>query len=151
MADTRTPRSESVREMIARKGSWKQPESLPLPTKEPGMAYRWIRLATTGEADPRNVAAKLHEGWEPEGVENQPQLRLHESQDLRFRGNIEIGGLILCKMPQEFVDTRAEFFGNQTKAQMEGVDNNFMSESDPRMPTLASNKNSRVTFGNGSI
>lgn len=151
MTDTRTSRSTEVREMMQRKGGWKQPETLPIPEKEPGMAYRWIRLSTLGEADPRNVAGKLHEGWEPEGVENQPALRIHESQDLRFRGNIEIGGLILCKMPQEFVDQRAAYYGNQTKAQMDAVDNNFMNESDPRMPTLFSDKKSKVTFGNGSI
>ena len=37
----------------------------------------------------------------------------------------------------------------QNQAQMDSVDNNFLRESDPRMP-LFSDKKSKVTFGSGS-
>jgi hypothetical protein len=42
-----------------------------------------------------------------------------------------------------------EYYENQNKAQMESVDNNFLRDSDPRMP-LFSEKKSKVTFGSGS-
>lgn len=149
MAIDRTTRDAATRDLDTRKTSWAPPELLPEPQKEPGWAYRWIRTSTLGAADPMNVSSKQREGWEPVSVEEQPRLRIHESQDLRFRGNIEIGGLILCKMPEEFVKQRNEYYGSATKAQTDSVDNNFMRENDPRMPLFAEKK-SKTTFGSGS-
>jgi hypothetical protein len=45
--------------------AWKPPELLPEPDKVPGYSYRWIRVSTLNTADPRNLSAKLREGWEP--------------------------------------------------------------------------------------
>jgi hypothetical protein len=44
---------------------------------------------------------------------------------------------------------RADYYARQNKAQMESVDNNFLRESDPRMP-LFSEKKTKVSFGSGS-
>jgi hypothetical protein len=44
---------------------------------------------------------------------------------------------------------RAAYYAKQNQAQMDSVDNNFLRESDPRMP-LFSDKKSKVTFGSGS-
>ena len=145
---TRETRTADTREATERKASWAPAELLPEPKKEAGWAYRWIRTSTLGAADPMNVSAKQREGWEPVGIEEQPHLRLHESQDLRYKGNIEVGGLILCKMPEEFVDQRSAYYNTQTKAQMDAVDNNFMKENDQRMP-LFSEKKTKVSFGQG--
>lgn len=141
--------SRETRETAQRQTSWAPPELLPEPDKIPGWAYRWIRTSTLGAADPMNVSAKSREGWEPVGIEEQPKLRMHESQDMRFRGNIEVGGLILCKMPEEFVEQRRQYYAGHTQAQMEAVDNNYLRENDPRMP-LFSEKKTKVTFGSGS-
>jgi hypothetical protein len=68
-------------------------------------------------------------------------------------GNVELGGLLLCKMPEELVDSRNSFYRKQNAAQMESVDNNFMRQSDPRMPLFSEKKTSTtrgVGFGNGS-
>lgn len=143
---TRDTREVDTREATGRQAAWAVPTGLPEPVKEPGWAYRWIRTSTLGASDPMNVSAKQREGWEPVSVEEQPRLALHASQDLRFRGNIEIGGLLLCKMPEEFVAQRSAHYGNVTQSQMEAVDNNYMRENDPRMP-LFSEKKSKVTFG----
>ena len=145
---TRETRTADTREATERKASWAPAELLPEPQKETGWAYRWIRTSTLGAADPMNVSAKQREGWEPVGIEEQPHLRLHESQDLRYKGNIEVGGLILCKMPEEFVEQRSAYYNTQTKAQMDAVDNNFMKENDQRMP-LFSEKKTKVSFGQG--
>ena len=146
MTDTRTTREATTRVMNERKANWAPPELLPEPDKEPGWAYRWIRTSTLGAADPMNVSAKNREGWEPVSVEDQPKLKIHESQDMRFRGNIEVGGLMLCKMPEEFVNQRSDYYQNVTKQQMDSVDNNYMRDNDPRMP-LFSEKKTKVTFG----
>jgi hypothetical protein len=63
MAETRTPREVSNRQQSTRVEAWKPPELLPEPDKQPGYAYRWIRVATLNNADPRNLSAKLREGW----------------------------------------------------------------------------------------
>jgi hypothetical protein len=125
------------------------PELLPEPDKQPGYAYRWIRVSTLNAADPRNISSKLREGWEPVGLEEQPKYRLLASGDGKFKDNIEIGGLLLCKTPIEFVEQRSEYYDKQTQAQTEAVDNNLMRQSDPRMPLFKENKSSS-SFGKGS-
>jgi hypothetical protein len=63
-------------------------------------------------------------------------------------GNIEIGGLMLCKMSAEQAKARDEYYAAQANAQMESVDNHFMRNNDPRMP-LFKDKTSSVTRGSG--
>ena len=148
MAESRTPRDVDTRESKARPKQWQQPESLPEPDKMPGYAYRWIRISTLNNADPRNLSGKLREGWEPVPVEEQPKFRLLVDPASRFRDNIEIGGLLLCKTPLEFVEQRTAHFNKQAAGQMESVDNNLMRQSDPRMPLFRENKSS-TSFGKG--
>jgi len=129
--------------------SWQNPDSLPMPNERPGWKHRYIRISMMGTADPSNISSKLREGYEPCKAEEYPELMLHATTEGRFKGNIEIGGLLLCRIPEEFLKQRAAFYNNQNKAQMESVDNTFMKDSDPRMPLFAE-KRSKVTFGSGS-
>ncbi len=62
-------------------------------------------------------------------------------------GNIEIGGLLLCKAPEGKVKQREEYFQNMAESQMESVDNNFLKQNDPRMPVLQPERSTRTTFG----
>jgi len=149
MAENRTPRDIETRESKARPKQWQQPESLPEPDKLPGYAYRWIRVSTLNTADPRNLSGKLREGWEPVPVEEQPRFRLLVDPSSRFRDNIEIGGLLLCKTPDDFVAQRNAHFNKQAAGQMESVDNNLMRQSDPRMPLFKERKSS-TSFGKGT-
>jgi hypothetical protein len=137
--------SES-REKTMRLKAWAPAELLPEPDKIPGWSYRWIRVATLNQADPRNLSAKLREGWEPVTIEEQPDMQLLSDPNSRYRNNIEIGGLLLCKTPTEFVEQRSAHFAEQTHAQTEAVDNNLMRQSDPRMPMFKERKSS-TSFG----
>jgi hypothetical protein len=67
----------------------------------------------------------------------------------RFKDNIVIGGLMLCKAPSEMVEDRAEHYQDQTESQMRSVDHSFMRENDPRMP-LFNERKTKVTFGKGN-
>lgn len=134
MAENRTPREIATRQQEMRPTAWKPPELLPEPDKVPGWAYRWIRVATLNNADPRNLSAKLREGWEAEKIENQPKFQLLIDPTSRYKDNIEIGGLLLCKTPQEFVDQRNAYYQKVTNDQTESVDNNLMRQSNPKMP-----------------
>jgi hypothetical protein len=74
---------------------------------------------------------------------------LHAATEGRFKGNIEVGGLLLCRIPTEFMVQRTQHFDNQNKAQMESVDNTFLRDNDPRMQKF-SERSTKVTFGPGS-
>lgn len=149
MAENRTPRTLETRELSTRPTSWKQPELLPEPDKQPGFAYRWIRVSNLNTPDPRNLSAKLREGWEPVKLEEQPAMQLLADPASRYKDNIEIGGLLLCKTPIEFVDQRNHYYMQQSEAQTKAVDNNLMRQSDARMPIFKESK-SVTSFGKGS-
>jgi hypothetical protein len=149
MAENRKPREIETRQQSLRPEAWKPPELLPEPDKQAGFAYRWIRVSTLNNADPRNLSAKLREGWEPVRAEEQPKFQLLIDPNSRFKDNIEIGGLLLCKTPDEFVRQRNEYYKVQGDQQMEAVDNTLMRQSDPRMP-LFNERKMTSSFGKGS-
>ena len=149
MAENRLQREITNRTTQERPKQWQQAELLPEPDKTPGYAYRWIRVSTLNNADPRNLSAKLREGWEVVNVEEQPKFQLLVDPNSRFKDSIEIGGLLLCKTPSEFVDQRTKHFSGLTRAQEEAVDNNLMRQSDARMPIFNERKSS-TSFGKGT-
>ena len=149
MADSRLQREITNRTSQERPKQWQQAELLPEPDKTPGFAYRWIRVSTLDKADPRNLSAKLREGWEVVSVEEQPKFKLLVDPNSRFKDSIEIGGLLLCKTPSEFVSQRTKHFNDMTRAQEEAVDNNLMRQSDARMPIFNERKSS-TSFGKGT-
>jgi hypothetical protein len=148
MAENRLARELDSREVTERPKQWMRPETLPQPDKQPGYAYRWVRVSTLNQADARNISSKFREGWEPVRIEEQPKFKLLVDPNSRFKDNIEVAGLLLCKMPSEFVEQRGAYFSKQTRDQMESVDSNFMRENDPRMP-LFREKRSTASFGKG--
>ena len=149
MATNKLARELDTRELVERPKQWQQPELLPEPDKQPGYAYRWIRVSTLNQADPRNLSAKLREGWEPVRVEEQPKFQLLVDPNSRYKDNIEIGGLLLCKTPLEFVAQRNKHYSDQADAQMNAVENTLMRQSDPRMPLFNEGKTTS-SFGKGS-
>lgn len=149
MAENRLTRDLETRATQQRPKQWAPAELLPEPDKQAGFSYRWIRVATLGKADPRNLSSKLREGWEPVKLEEQPKFQLLVDPNSRFKDNIEIDGLLLCKTPTEFVEQRNAHYAKQTQAQTESVDNNLMRQSDARMPIFKESKSS-TSFGKGS-
>lgn len=150
MAENRTTRELDLRDNNQRVKSWTPPTLLPEPAPQDGYKFRWIRLSTLNQSDPTNLSAKLREGWEPVRASDHPELMLHGTDiNEKFKDNVVIGGLILCKTPTELVEQRNAHFQKITESQTESVDNNFMRESDPRMPLYRERKSS-VSFGKGS-
>ena len=148
MATNKLARELDTRATSERPTQWAPAELLPEPDKQAGYAYRWIRVSTLGQADPRNLSAKLRENWEPVRAEEQPNLQLLVDPNSRFKDNIEIQGLLLCKTPEEFVAQRNSHYQKQAENQMEAVDSSLMRQSDPRMPLFKESK-STTTFGKG--
>lgn len=147
---TRQPRTLVTREKQQRTG-WAPPSILPEPAPQDGYVFRWVRVSTGGQVDANNLSSRLREGFELVRAEDHPELKLHEVRDTnsKFHGCIESGGLVLCKMPVEFVQQRSNYYNGQTQQQMESVDASLMRENDPRMPLFKERK-SKVTFGNGN-
>jgi len=141
----RESRTEDTREKSERKVTWKRPSALPDPTPQDGVEYRWIRTASLGQSDMTNVSSKFREGWEPVKLEDHPELKIMSDVDSRFKGNVEVGGLLLCKNSKENMDARRDYQSDQAKSQMQAVDNSFMKESDPRMPVLRPEKSTRTS------
>jgi hypothetical protein len=142
MADNRTPRDNVTREKEARY-VYTPSSKLPDPTPIPGTSFRWIATHVMSIADPTNVSKKRRDGWEPVKAVDHPELML----DGTANGNVEIGGLMLCKMPTERVKAMDEYYQKQNQAQMESVDNNFLKNQDPRMATLFSERQSSSSRG----
>lgn len=148
-AQNRLARELDTRAEMQRPTSWQAPETLPSPNPRPGISHRWVRTSMGGQSDVQNVSSKLREGYEPVKAEDYPEMMMHASAEGRFKGNIEVGGLLLCRIPTEFLEQRMKYYDTQNRAQMDSVDNNFLRDSDPRMP-LFSEKKTKVTFGSGS-
>jgi hypothetical protein len=148
MAENRLTRELENRESGLRKLAWAPPQVLPSPKEQPGWVFRWIRTSLMGTADPTNTSSKFREGWEPCKAEDHPELMLQADPNSRFKGNVEIGGLLLCKAPEEMMKQRDNFYLKQAAAQMDAVDNNFMRQNDARMP-LFNEKRTTTSFGRG--
>jgi len=151
MAETQNRMSRELenRATTRRPQAWAAPETLPMPDDRPGWKHRYVRISMMGQADPSNISSKFREGYEPCKAEEYPEMMMHATQEGRFKGNIEIGGLLLCRIPEEFMVQRAAYYDNQNKAQMESVDNTFMRDSHPSMQKF-SDRQTKVTFGSGS-
>ena len=148
MARNDLARELETRTAVERPKSWQPAASLPEPDKQPGYAYRWVRVSIQGKSDQPNLSAKLREGWEPVRIEEQPQFKMMIDPNSRFKDNIEVAGLLLCKIPEEFMAQRKSYYETKNRDQIESVNNNFMRENDPRMPLFREGK-STTSFGKG--
>jgi hypothetical protein len=150
----RSPRALDSRDATQRILSWENPTNLPDPTPQEGWEFRYIRTSILGQIDNTNVSRQFRSGWEPCRLEDHPELKnqmMDHNSEWAGKGNIEIGGQLLCKVPTELAEARKEHFRNMAQTQMESVDNNYLKESDPRMPTKqVFERKSRTTFGRDS-
>jgi hypothetical protein len=151
MTTNKLTREMTNREVSERPKQWMPPDLLPEPDKQAGYTYRWIRVSMLNTADPRNISSKMREGWEPVTLEEQPKFKLLANPDGQFKDNIEIGGLLLCKIPTSFVEQRKQHYDEITNQQAEAVDNSLMRQSDARMPLFSERKSTSTKgFGKGN-
>jgi len=144
----RTPREQTSRE-TEKQYQYVPASTLPDPVHDPKFAYRWVATHVMGTLDPMNASKRFRDGWEPVKAVDHPELHLSANKD----GNVEIGGLMLCRMPRERAQARDRYYQEQNEAQMQSVDNNFMRNSDARMPLFADRQSSETRgpgFGKGN-
>jgi len=149
MSNPRTPRDLETREKNPARYVYTPVNALPDPAPDPDNDYRYIAVEVLGQSNPTNVSQKFREGWVPVKAVDHPELQVEGNKD----GNVQIGGLLLCKIPKEKTAARSEYYAKVSQSQMESVDNHFMRNNDARMP-LFSERKSTVTrgrgFGNGT-
>ena len=145
---TRLSRDTESREANTRPKVWKPADLLPEPTRQEGWEYKWIRKAIMGIADPTNMSKSLREGWEPCRLEDHAEMMLAVDGDAKNSGLIEVGGLVLCKIPLEMFNQRQDHYMKQAQGQMESVDAQVDRENDKRMP-IFNERQTKVTFGSG--
>tara|TARA_R110000744_G_scaffold96444_2_gene186376 strand:+ start:945 stop:1463 length:519 start_codon:yes stop_codon:yes gene_type:complete len=145
----RNSRSAETRDSQTRRTPWKPPSMLDTPQAPPGYQFRWIREATRGQDDKSNMSKRIREGYEPVRAEDYPDFEAPTVDSGKNTGVIGVGGLILAKVPVETAEERNSYFQNQAKSAMDGVDHNYMRESDARMPIKDSDiqRTSKVAFG----
>ena len=149
MANNRTPRDQETRENNQTRYVYKPASSLPDPTPDPDYEFHWVAIAIAGQDNATNVSQKRRDGWEPVKAEDHPELQVNGNKD----GNVEIGGLLLCKKPKELAEARRRYFDDKAQKQMESVDNSFLKNNDARMPLFADRKSTTTRgrgFGNGN-
>lgn len=148
-AQNRDPRDVEVRDAVMRVENWSQPDILPMPEPQEGWVFRYVRTSIHGVADNRNVSMRMREGWEPVKLEDHKELMVIPDHGSEWgkKGCVEIGGLLLCKAPKKLMDQRRKFFEDQANKQLQAIDSNLMKEADPRMPILAPDRRTSVTFG----
>jgi len=128
MGKARVPRDNESREKEAR-DDYSPPSQLPTPDPQDGFEFRWIATHTMGQADNANVSRKMREGWEPVKAADHPELQLGTVE-----GNVEIGGLMLCKIATERVKARTRYYQEQAGRQMAAVENSYLQQNNPLMP-----------------
>ena len=149
----RNSRSAETRAKKARRKPWQPPSMLDAPEAPPGYKHRWVRAEVRGHDDKANMSKRIREGFEPVRAEEYPDFDAPTIEDGKHAGVIGVGGLILAKVPEETVEERNEYFQGKTAEQLQGVDNDLLRDSDPRMPLRASDisRNTSVEFGSRQL
>tara|TARA_R100000951_G_scaffold31406_1_gene26906 strand:- start:1979 stop:2449 length:471 start_codon:yes stop_codon:yes gene_type:complete len=132
---------------------WTPPSSLDAPPAPDGYVHRWIRTESMGFQDTANVSKKMREGWEFVRAEELKNSNGDHAYPVIAQGNyaglIGVAGLVLGRIPEEIVKSRAEYFKGITQDRIDAVDNDVLKEQRPEMP-INIDRQSRVTFGGGN-
>ena len=125
---------------------WTPPSSLDAPPAPDGYKHRWIRAESMGFDDSSNMSAKLRSGFELVRADEYSEVDYPSVQDGKYKGVIGVGGLLLARIPDEIVESRKEYFAQQTQDRNDAIDNDLMKEQHPSMP-INNDRQTRVTFG----
>jgi len=151
--DSRTPRKLGERTVSERQTPWKPASTLPVPEKSDGYEYRWLRKSFLGMEDPSNMSKKMREGWEPVNPKEHPELAMYQDPRTREQavGLVEVGGLVLARLPKERAEARRRYYADMTNQQMNSVDQQLANEqTDSRMPIYNERRTKVSSFGRGS-
>lgn len=140
--ETRTDRDAAS----PRKGVWRPPGALPDPNPRDGFAHRWIRVGWGATVDDQNVYQRRAEGWEFCKPEDYPELA-GLVQTNTTSGMIRVGNVALAKAPVEMMEQRQDYYANATRQGVLAVENDYLRQSDRRMPVLKPESRTSISGG----
>ncbi len=125
--------------------TWTPPSSLPDPPPDDDWCYRWCRASVLAVADNSNMSTRIREGWVPVKPEEQPDLVAQLSFKNESNGSmIEVGGLVLCKMPRKIAEARARYYEQLARRQMGSVDER-LRDLDSGALKISINRKTRIS------
>ena len=113
MANTRTPRELETREKTQTRYVYKPASTLPEPAPDPDYDFHWMAITVNGQENSSNISQKRRDGWVPVKAVDYPELEIDPNKN----GEVENGGLLLCKIPKEMNQSRREFFEKKAQNQ----------------------------------
>ena len=146
MTDKKINSRASQTKVKEQKKVWTPPSSLDAPPAPDGYKHRWIRAESMGFDDSSNMSAKLRSGYELVRADEYSDVDYPTINDGKYKGVIGVGGLLLARISEEIVESRTEYYKQQTQDKNEAIENDLMKEQHPSMP-INSDRQTRVTFG----
>ena len=146
MTDKKINSRASQTKVKQQKKVWTPPSSLDAPPAPDGYKHRWIRAESMGFDDSSNMSAKLRSGFELVRADEFSDVDYPTINDGKYKGVIGVGGLLLARIPNEIVESREEYFRQQTQNRNDAIENDLMKEQHPSMP-INNDRQTRVTFG----
>ena len=146
MTDKKIDSRASQTKVKEQKKVWTPPSSLDAPPAPDGFKHRWIRAESMGFDDSSNMSAKLRSGFELVRADEYSEIDYPTVNDGKYKGVIGVGGLLLARIPNEIVESREEYFRQQTQNRNDAIENDLMKEQHPSMP-INNDRQTRVTFG----
>ena len=142
----KTPRASQTRSKTERPKVWAPPSALDAPEPPKGFKHRWLRAESQGFDDVKNIQGRLRSGYELVRADEYPNDQFPSYTEGKYAGIIGHGGLVLSRVPEEIVDSRNEYFAQQTKERNEALERDLRREQHKSMP-ISQDRTSRVTFG----
>ena len=142
----KTPRASQTRSKTERPKVWTPPSALDAPEPPKGFKHRWLRAESLGYDDSKNVQGRIRSGYELVRADEYTEGQYPSYKEGKYAGIIGHGGLVLARVPEEIVDSRTEYFAQQTKDRNEALDRDLKREQHPSMP-IDQKRQTSVTFG----
>ena len=138
-------REHETRDTEKRETPWAPAPMLPSPDPKDGFEFLWVRSTSSGKFDNLNVSKKLKEGWVPCKAEDHPEIAGYTDYETKFKGEIEMGGMLLCERSTATCDQARGYQKKLAEDQMTAVDNHYMKDARPaaHAPLLKSERSSR--------
>ena len=142
----KTSRASQTRAKTEKPKVWTPPSSLDAPPAPAGFHHRWIRAESMGFDDTKNMSGKIRSGYELVRADEYTDTDYPTVLDVKYKGVIGVGGLLLARIPEEIVKSREEYYNNMTRDADAAIEQDLMKEQHPGMPINAE-RQTRVTFG----
>lgn len=135
-------RADDPREDESRPLVWNPPSKLETPKARRGMTQKWVRKSLLGTEEPHHVASRHREGWRPRPAETAPDFPA--SKD----GRIEMGGLLLCEMPNSMVEQRNAHYLDRTNQQDDAIAHDLHKAREQGEPSkFIQDRETKITRG----